>query len=124
MELIQVYFALLCVHVSAAVYGWPSGCPLEVVMALCSAAAIAAKIGLDQAVMAPIGTVLFFTVAKLLDGFQTDAVVPTVQVISFLRPGNVLPCTAGCAATADMCQVTLDGAAVSKWKPALFLQSG
>ncbi|KAK9800803.1 hypothetical protein WJX73_007307 [Symbiochloris irregularis] len=44
-----------------------------------SAAAIASKIGLDQLIMAPIGTILFFSITKLLDGFQAAAVIPTVQ---------------------------------------------
>lgn len=56
-------------------------CLLSCTLLLCSAAAVASKIGLDQLVMAPIGTVLFFSVTKLLDGLQTSAVIPTVQVL-------------------------------------------
>lgn len=54
----------------------------------CSAAAIISKIGLDQMIMAPVGTILFFSITKLLDGFQTAAVVPTVQA----RPSPLAVC--------------------------------
>jgi len=41
--------------------------------------AIVSKIALDQTIMTPIGTSLFFAAAKVMD-MQPQAVVPTIKV--------------------------------------------
>jgi len=46
---------------------------------MCSPQAIVSKIALDQSIMMPVGTILFFAAAKLMD-MQPQGVVPTIQV--------------------------------------------
>lgn len=47
--------------------------------AFCRPAAVLAKIGIDQTVMAPIGTAAFFAALNLMEG-KPDQIVPSLQV--------------------------------------------